>query len=62
MPGKIEWDKASPMSDIFLNTMKLPNMPQVTPTITDVKSALSAHSELIVCKKLSKLMQFHTKI
>jgi hypothetical protein len=44
-PGKIECDNASPINDIFLNTMKHPINPQVMPTMEEVTMARIAYSD-----------------
>ena len=58
----MEWERASPMSDIFLSTMKHPNIPQVTPTINDVIRALRAHSDVKLVINASKIEDYTTKL
>jgi hypothetical protein len=42
IPGKIAWANASPIKDMFLNTMNEPNTPQVIPTMEEVMIARNA--------------------
>lgn len=55
IPGRMACDRASPINDMFLKTMKLPNNPHKPPTNTEAIKALTPDSSKKNCCMGSKI-------